>query len=128
MTGRTNYHLELGGELTGFTSTHDRNGCRVEQFTTIGGRTVRFVVNHERAGVPAARADYWNGAEWVTVSDLPRYFPAGSGTAKTWADEWDLTEPIDSDTDRITLGAQTALEELYSRAAALLAPSTGGQQ
>lgn len=128
MSERTSYHLEQGGELVGFTSRNDRHGCQVEEFRTIGGRTVRFTVRHDvtYSEQSSARAEYWDGGHWVPLADVPTFFPAGSGTTLYWTGEKELTEPIESEHDQITLGAQTALAELWSRAQALLAPASAG--
>lgn len=121
---RTDYHLALGGELRAFFSHRETNGsCEVEQHETIGGRTVRFKVRQDfYPNQSTAVAHYWNGKEWVDLTSVPWWFPAGSGDGRWWPQETGLTEPLEHEEDRITLGAQTALAELVVRAHALLAP------
>jgi len=127
MEGRdmSNYHKELGGELSGVTVFTTSDRCQVEELETVGGRSVRYLVDHQLGcdNVSSARAEYWNGerGEWVRLEDLPVFSAAGSGTCRCWVEEVEWDEDAREEIP-MTFGAQTALAEMRARAYALLAP------
>ena len=127
--GRTmqmpDYHEDLGGELRGVTVLTTSRRCQVEVFETVGGRSVRYLIDHVTTGgaESTAHAEYWNSerGEWVRLVDLPTFSEAGSGTYRCWTEEIDVPDDGDDETPW-TLGAQTAFAEMCARANALLAP------
>ena len=121
----SDYHDDLGGELRGMTVLTTSGRCQVEVLETVGGRSVRYLIDHATrdGGDSSAYAEYWNGerGEWVRLVDLPTFSEAGSGTCRCWVEEVDLCD--DGDETPWTFGAQTAFAEMCARAHALLAPA-----
>ena len=120
------YHGELGGELRGVTVFATSGRCQVEVLETVGGRSVRYLVDHvtREHGDSSAHAEYWNSerGEWVRLVDLPTFSEAGSGTYRCWVEEVDVCDDGDDEAPW-TVGAQTAFAEMRARANALLAPA-----